>query len=282
MSQTLGPPIYIDGPVPVAPSRGLLSAATIVPTGSDRFGVGGAVWPYPPDLPDSYAPCSTGTYRTKADGSGWELPVFNAFTLYIPITCSTVTAHSPGFADRAALAFAARESWGLAHELATGRSDTLNPHLTDSNLTILNSGTAVAPDVALSYLEDAIGNTGQGGLIHLTPATGAAMNGSGGYQLDMYQGRMLTTANGTPVALDGGYIDTHPESVPHVPAVGTAWAYATGPVQIRMSADIEILADDIAQSMDRAQNEVTFRAERDYLVTWDTQLQVAVLVDWTP
>jgi hypothetical protein len=282
MSQTLGPPIYIDGPLPVAPTRGLLSAATIVPTGSDRFGVGAAVWPYPPDLPQSWAPCSDGTYRTKDDGEGWELPIFNAFELYLPITCSSITAKSPGFADRARAAFLARESYGLAHELATGHSDSLNPHLTDSNLTILNGGSSVAPDVALSYLEDAIGATGQVGLIHLTPATGAAMNGSGGYQLDMYQGRMLTTANGTPVALDGGYIDTHPESVPHAPATGTAWAYASGPVQIRMWNDVDILADDIKESMDRQQNDVTFRAERAYLTTWDTQLQVAVLVDWTP
>ncbi len=281
MSATMGPPIYIDGPIPVAPTRGLLSAATIVPPGSERFGVGAAVWPYPPDLPISWAPCADGTFRTKSDGEGWELPVFNAFELYLPITCSSITAHSPGFADRAELAFAARESWGLAHELATGRSDPLNPHLTDSNLTLLNGGTAVTPDVALSYLEDAIGATGQQGLIHLTPATGAAMNGSGGYQLDMYQGRLLTTANGTPVALDGGYIGTHPESK-GAPATGTAWAYASGPVQIRMSPKIEVLADDIAESMDRQQNDVTFRAERAYLVDWDVQLQVAVLVDWTP
>lgn len=281
MSATLGPPIYIDGPIPVAPSRGLLSAATIVPPGSERFGVGAAIWPYPPDLPQSWAPCSDGTYRTKADGEGWDLPVFNAFELYIPITCSTITAKSDGFADRARLAFAARESFGLAHELATGHSDSMNPHLTDSNLTKLNGGVAVTPDVALSYLEDAIGATGQDGLIHLTPATAAAINGSGGYGIDMYQGRLLTTANGTPVAVDGGYIGVAPEPMA-APATGTAWAFATGPVQIRMSPDIEILADDISQSMDRQTNEVTYRAERAYLMDWDVQLQVAILVDWTP
>lgn len=282
MSQTLGPAIYIDGPVPVAPPRGLLSAATIVPTGSDRFGVGGAVWPYPPDLPISWAPCSAGTYRTKSDGEGWEIPVFNAFELYLPITCSSITAHAPGFANRARAAFAARESYGLAHELATGRSDPMNPHLTDSNLVTPAGTTALTPDVALSYLEDAIGATGQGGLIHVTPAVAAAMNGSGGYGMDMYQGRLLTTANGTPVAADGGYIGVKPESVVAPLAAGTGWAFATGPVQIRMWGDIDVLPDDISQAMDRQINEVTYRAERAYLMDWDVQLQVGVLVDWTP
>ncbi len=79
MSTTLGPPVYLDGPLPVAPPFGLLSTATIVPS-DDRFGVGGAVWPYPPGLPTSWDGCSAGTFRTKADGEGWELPIFAAFT----------------------------------------------------------------------------------------------------------------------------------------------------------------------------------------------------------
>ncbi len=284
MSATLGPPIYIDGPLPVAPSRSLLSASlvTIVPDDSERFGVGGAVWPYPPETPTSWAPCSTGTFRVKADGDGWDLPIFNAYTLYLPITCSSITAHLDGFEDRARLAFAARESFGVAYELATGHSDALNPHLTDSNVTVLNGGTAVTPDVALSYLEDAIGATGQAGLIHLSPAAAAAINGSGGFGIEMQAGQLLTTANGTSVAVDGGYIGTHPESVPHPPATGTAWAYATGPVQVRRSNRVFVEPDEISEAMDRQINEVTWRAERDYLTIWDTQLQSAVLIDWTP
>lgn len=280
---TLGPPIPIDGPLPVAPPFCLVSAATIVPSDL-RFGVGGAVWPYPPGLPTSWDPCSTGTFRTKAEGDGWELPVFQSFTAYLPITCSTITAKSDGFADRVAIAFAATESFAVAREISRGVANALNPFFCDADLVILAGGAAVTPDVGLSYLEDAIGATGRQGLLHLTPATAAAMNGSGGYGLDLRpaSGNTLrTTANGSTVAVDGGYIGANPSL--HAPAAaGQAWAFATGPVQIRRSPDIEIIADNIKESMDRSDNTVTYRAERDYLVTWDTELQAAVLIDWTP
>jgi hypothetical protein len=277
----MGPPLSLDGPLPVAPSHSLLATATIVPSGSDRFGVGGVVWPYPPGLPKTWAPCSTGTFRTKADADGWDLPEFNSFTVYLPITCSSITAHSDGFEDRVRLALAATESFAVARELSRGTADPLNPFLCDANLAILAAGAAVTPDVGLSYLEDAIGATGKQGVILTTPAVGSSFNGSGGYGLDSKSGRLTTTANGTPVALDGGFIGASPSL--HAPLVaGQAWAFATGPIQVRRNVDITIIPGEIAQATDRAINEVTFYAERDYLVTWDTALQAAVLVDWTP
>lgn len=289
MSTTLGPPVYLDGPLPVAPSRSLLNSAgvTIVPPGDDRFGVGAAIWPYPPGLPSAWAPCSSGTDRTKADGTGWDLPIFNAYTLELAISCSSITAHSRGFSDRARIAFAAKESFGVAHELWSGAADDMNPFLTDLNLDVL-SGTAavpvaVTPDVGLSYLEEAIGATGIQGVILTTPAVGAAMNGSGGYGLDVRSGALLTTANGTPVALDGGFIGAHPLGHSAPPA-GQAWAFATGPIQVRRNGDITMLPDNILQAMagQTTQNLVAYRAERDYLVDWDTDLQAGILIDWTP
>jgi hypothetical protein len=171
----------------------------------------------------------------------------------------------------------------VAFELARGHAAPLNPFLCDANLTIL-AAAAVTPDVGLSYLERAIGATGRQGMIHMPPEVAASLNGSGGYGLDIRpasSGVLRTTANGTLVAVDGGYIGANPSL--HAPAAaGQSWAFATGPVQIRRNGDINVIADNIAQSMDRAQNTVTFRAERDYLVTWDTELQAAVLIDWTP
>ena len=280
MSATLGPPISLDGPLPVAPSRGLLNIVTVIPSADLRFGVGGAVWPYPPGLPQAWDPCSMGTFRTKTTGDGWDLPLFQPFTVYLPITCSSITAHAPGFADRAALALAATESYGVARELARGVANPLNPFLCDANLNILAGGAAVTPDVGLSYLEDAIGATGRGGVILTTPAVGAAFNGSGGYGVDVRSGSLLTTANGTPVALDGGFIGCSP-SLHAALGAGTGWAFATGPIQVRRSPNIEILST-ISESTDRSDNTVEFRAERDYLVTWDSELQAGILVDWTP
>jgi hypothetical protein len=283
MSTTLGPPIPIDGPLPVAPPFCLVSAATIVPSDL-RFGVGGAVWPYPPGLPTTWAPCSTGTFRTKATGTGWDLPIFESFTNYLPITCSSITAHAPGFTDRVMAAFAATESFAVARELSRGHANPLNPFLCDANCSILAAGAAVTPDVGLAYLEDAIGATGRQGMIHLTPAVATAMNGSyGGFGLEIRSagGKLTTTSNGTTVAVDGGYIGANP-SLHAAAATGQAWAFATGPVQIRRSPDVNLIPTEIAQAMDRSDNTVEYRAERDYLVTWDTELQAAVLIDWTP
>lgn len=279
MSTTMGPPVALDGPLPVAPPFSLVNAATIVPSDL-RFGVGGAIWPYPPGLPSTWSPCSTGTFRTKDEGDGWDLPVFESFTAYLAITCSSITAKADGFMDRARIAMQAKESFAVAKELALAPSNAMNPHLTDANLVIL-APAAVTPDVGLSYLEDAIGATGIQGMIHLTPATASSLNGSGGFGLEAVGGKLRTTANQTPVAVDGGYIGANPSL--HAPAAaGQAWAFATGPVQIRRSPDIEMIADNITQSMDRTDNTVTYRAERDYLVDWDTELQAAVLIDWTP
>jgi hypothetical protein len=239
------------------------------------------VWPYPPGLPSTWAPCSEGTFRTKADAEGWDLPEFNAFTAYLPITCSTITAHSDGFEDRVRLAFAATESYAVARELANGLAEPLNPFLTDASLTILAGGNAVTPDVGLSYLEEAIGATGRKGVIMTTPAVGAAMNGSGGYLIELRSGKLMTTANDTPVALDGGFIGASPSL--HAPlTAGQGWAFATGPIQVRRNNDINLIPGEIAQATDRSINEVTYFAERDYLVTWDTALQAGVLIDWTP
>ena len=281
MSQTLGPPLSLDGALPVAPLRSLLNTVTVIDSPDLRFGVGGVVWPYPPGLPESFDPCSTGTFRTKSEGEGWDLPQFQPFTVYLPITCSSITAAAPGFADRAALAFAATESYAVAHELARGIANPLNPFLDDANLNILAAGVAQRPDAALSYLEDAIGATGRGGVILTTPAVGASFNGGNdGYGVEVQSGRLVTTANTTPVALDGGFIGASP-SLHAALGAGQGWAFATGPIMVRRSPDIQIIST-LKESTDRSDNTVTFRAERDYLVIWDTVLQAGALVDWTP
>ena len=281
MSQTLGPPLSLDGPLPVAPLRSLLNTVTVIDSPDLRFGVGGVVWPYPPGLPESFDPCSTGTFRTKSEGEGWDLPQFQPFTVYLPITCSSITAAAPGFADRVQLAFAATESYAVAYELARGVANPLNPFLDDANLNILAGGVAQRPDAALSYLEDAIGATGRGGVILTTPAVGASFNGGNdGYGVEVQSGRLVTTANTTPVALDGGLIGASP-SLHAALVAGQGWAFATGPIMVRRSPEITILST-LKESTDRSDNTVTFRAERDYLVIWDTVLQAGALVDWTP
>ena len=63
------------------------------------------------------------------------------------------------------------------------------------------------------------------------------------------------------------------------PSEDQSYAIATGPVEIRREDSITMLPGSLAEALDRSQNLVTYRAERDYLVEWDRQLQAAILVD---
>jgi hypothetical protein len=275
---TMGPPVAIDGPLPVAPEYALLSAVTIVEDADPHWLMGGDVWGYPSDLPQAIDPCATGTFAIKDEGGEQPRGLFGSYALYLPITCTASGIDQDTFQDRALLAFRATESYGVAHELAFGTANQLNPFLADGNGSFPAGNTALSAQAGLSYLEDAIGGTGRQGLIHATPATGTAWSGSS--LLQTSGGRMTTVANGTPVALDGGYIGAQPAG--HTaPAAGQAWAFATGPVQVRRT-EVFLNPPTLREALDREINEVTYRAERGYLTVWDTALQAAVLIDWTP
>lgn len=281
MSTTVGMPVVIDGPLPQPPPYSLLSVAQIIDDSDPHWMMGGQVYGYPPDVPSTFDPCSTGTFREKEEGEAPPLPLFGPFTAYLPITCTSRGINPATFADRARLAFQAVESYAVELELSQGIANPLRPFLADGNADVLVGGAAVAPGVGLSYLENAIGETGKAGLIHATPAVGAAWTTTaGGNGIETRGGRAVTTGNGTPVAVGGGYIGATPEGEAAAGA-GQSWVYATGPVQVRRS-DVIVVPGSLSEALDRGQNIVTYRAERHYLVDWDTQLQAAVLIDWSP
>ena len=87
---------------------------------------------------------------------------------------------------------------------------------------------------------------------------------------------------GTPIAEGTGYIGAVPQNAAGWPAIadGTDWAWVTGPVEIRRSQPI-VYPGNFYQALDRGSNLVTYRVERTYVVSWDTALQAAVLIDWT-
>ena len=57
----------------------------------------------------------------------------------------------------------------------------------------------------------------------------------------------------------------------NIPSAGTAYAFVTGPVQVRVS-DPTLVGDDINGTLNTSNNDVTFRAERFVLAEWDTAL----------
>jgi hypothetical protein len=287
---TVGPPWAADGPLPVAPPHNLLSIPGILlpPAEDEHWLVGIEEWPYPRDLPDALDPCLTGTFRLKNEGEGWNLPIFGPFTAYLPITCSSITAARPGFAERAILAFQAKEAYAVAHEIAWGTAQPLNPYLSDGNVNLPAGSTALRPDVGLAYLEDAIGATALPGLIHATPAVATAWNGANGYEIEDKGGTLYTTANMTPVAVSYAYHGVTPSG-------GTAagateqWVFASSMLQVRRQSDVQLIAPTLKESMDRSINLVTFRAERGYVAVFDAPdsssdtrpVQAAVKIDWS-
>ena len=247
----------------------------------DRWMNGVSLWGYPDGTPQDWDPCSVGTYRPKHGDSNIPTPDFAAYTAYLPVTCSAFSiAQDPeGFALKAEIAMDARISFSLERALSQGVST--NPYLADATCDVLNGGAATSAVAAFSFLEEAIGVTGQTGMIHATPGAAASYFGPWrDYRRDdSGEGPFEAFSPiGTPIAIGGGYIGATPWGYPDA-GPGQSWVFATGPVQAFVASETTLNLNEV---LDRSDNEVTFRAERYALVYWDTALQAAALVDWNP
>lgn len=271
----VGPSLDVDGPLPVAPQHALLSVPGVVQENDGRWMNGIVVDGYADHAPSLWEPCSTGTFRTKDEDVEGPKPRFDPIGIYYPLACSVRSGRSAEFTRRrSALLLEATLSFGVARALSQGVPLSTNPNFSDANFVPL-TGAAVSPEVGLRYLENAIGLTGREGMIHSTPAVTAAWFGLP--QTDFPQ---LRTANGTPVASDGGYIGAHPVGGGGLPgpAATIDWIFATGPVVAYIG---ELFETEISETVDQADNTVVFRAERFVLPEWDTALQVGVRIDWS-
>lgn len=232
-------------------------------------------------MPDFWDPCSVGTFREKADGEPGSMPRFDAFGMFIAHTCSSFgMGEWEDFKQKARATLDATAQWAVEHVLAYGvtLSTNTNPFFGDTNVNVLG-GAAVGPDTGLSWLEKAIGDSGRAGLIHAPPQVAVR------WDLRLRNGVMVTMA-GTTVVIGGGYSEAPADG--SAPASGQDYAFATGPVQVRIS-DVNF-AEELNGSLDTTTNEVTYRAEKFALATWEGLPQAdpdilqaaAVLVDWTP
>ena len=279
----VGPAVALDGPLPVAPPQSLLNTPGVLVDGDDfteRVFNGANVWMYPTGCAELWEPCLDGTFRQKEYLSTQLTQRFDSFVVYKPVTCSTFGFGGDSIdelAERASRTLGATLSAAVERALAEGVDSSSNPFFGDANVNILNSGTAVTARIGVSFLEQAIGATCRQGMIHMTPASVAAL------PAPLREGESLATANGTLIASGMGYqgIDT---AALGTPGATQDWAFATGGVKVylgpaRMTTPKE--------SIDREINEVTFRAEMYVLAVWDgvdpegDELAAsAVLVDW--
>ena len=269
--------LRVDGPPPGPPPPfGLVTTpGTIIDPGDPHFTAGVVVEPYPPGTPGTHNPCSTGTARVKAAApANITPPEFSSFTVYMTAACDGMNdAQADWFKNRLRLAFQAREGMGVEHEFCFASADSSRPHLTALPFTDLSGGTPVGPKEALSLLENAIGATGELGFVHVDPGTFVAMDGWG---LFHDEGATKKTNRGNTVIIGDGYIGAKPDSNPALSA-DESYAFATGPVLL--ARDDVVVIGTTSQSLDRSTNTITFRAERNYVAYWDTELRVGCNVD---
>ena len=271
----VGPALDLDGPLPVVRRHSLLlTDGVLKEEAGDRWLNGVNVYGYPEGLPGLWEPCSTGTYRTKDEGSEISIPRFDSVAIYFPLTCSSLgMGDFNAWASRAEAALDATLSYGVEKVLAQGVIGSTNPAFVDTNLVEL-TGAPVAPKIGLRYLDNAIAElTGRDGMIHAGPAIIDAWGEGNGLRDNDH----LATPAGTRVVSGAGYVDLDPASAAQ--ASGTIdWAFATGPIEVRVREGVDISEEE---SLDRSDNTVVYRAEKYVLAEWDTALQVGVRIDWS-
>lgn len=272
--------ITSDGPVPQERVHTLLTVPDVNlgdPAG-ERWEAGVAVWGYPTGLPDLWDPCSDGTNRTKEESSDQPTAVFHSYELYVPIMCSA-RGNALELAERANRVMRVTQAWGVEKALSQGVVGLGNKYLADSDLVSL--ATTVSARVGISYLENAIAATGRRGLIHVTPAVADAL---GVYDDRADASAPVYTRAGTPIAIGAGYVGANPhlqQGALPAPTTTKDWIFGTGPVEVRINADVRQLPEDVAEALERSSNDLVYRAEKVAVASWDTALQVGVLVDWT-
>src|SRR6516164_6012108 len=235
----VGPAARLDGPLPQVRPQGLLALPGVLQPLEDLHLFGGAVlWGYPEATPGLWDPCLTGTFRTKSATTTMRTPRFDAFVAHVPITCSTLSLGDPEeFAMRAEAVLDATLSYAIEKALAQGVPNGGNAFFGDTHLTQLGGG-AVLPETGIAFLENAIGQTGRGGILHLTPGVvgKVGFNLIREYDPDGVENsgdEYLCTANGTPVSAGAGYIGSAPAGkTPSDPSTGVDWCFATGPVHV--------------------------------------------------
>ena len=270
-----GPPSVVDGPAPSPPAYTLLSSIEVVDEPGDEWANGVQIAAYGQGPAKRYDPCAT------SPGTMTSSPVpnpdqFGAFLVYLQQSCTTRGASLARDVERLRVAFTAVEAAQVEAQVWDGGYG-VGKALVDSGATVLNSGTATSPLVALALLEGAIGSSHRRGMIHATPRVVSqwAMTGA----LIQRPGR-LETPLGTVVVPGYGYSGAAPAGASALSGL-EAYAIATGLMTARRESSVTIVGATDAEAVDRTINTRTIQAQRLYAVTWDSSLRAAVRVALT-
>lgn len=297
--------ILVDAPLPRPPLFNLVDAAQAVTTTQDEhYLMGLAVRSYPCTLPglwDWRAETGQKAYATTTPN-----PAFRGFEVVLAEQCNARGLTPVEYANRIARLFPAVEAYGVEVAFYTGLTITggsvVNPGLATeipvpggTDETIFPEGdTAVGAIEGLANLEAAIASTGRQGFVHCSPALATWWSHHQLLERLSTTPPTLSTRNGTVVIPGYGYQGLSGPwngSTPVTPAGRTAaagtqeWAFATGPIEVRRTSDIEMIPDatddDVWMALDRTNNLLAYEAKRAYVYDWDACFKAAVKIDRT-
>lgn len=269
-------------PQPAAPPRvGLVAQARIVDEPDERWVQG---FTYSPDNCGESGigdPCGFSKAIPDAEGN----LSFDPFAVWAGDKCSSFGFESRDWQERARRQLRACESAQIEAELWGGAfaqddEDRPNRFLASEASDVLTSSAADAGD-ALACLEQGLAqcNCGQRGMIH---ATRQIVTEWSALNLVRRDGNQILTIHDTIVVPGAGYDGSSPLGEPA--ADGSIWAYATGLIDLRLSAVFVIpRASEVdalmREALNRDEDTVEVRAERAAAATWDGCCHFAVEID---
>lgn len=168
-------------------------------------------------------------------------------------------------------------SKAMEYEFATGTLVPENPNLV-TGATVLGGGAPFPAAQAFALLGQYLSNTSHGGIGMLHAPTIVVdewLQDFGGAAIKEQGDRLRTMNRGDIIVSGTGYPGHGPDNI--VPEVGQAWVYATSPVQYRLG-QIMVFPERIGDALDRAKNNIEYRAIRQAAVGFDPCRHAAVLV----
>lgn len=287
----MGPAQIVDPIVGQASRGGLLSSVEVIEGGKateDRRWENGYTWRPLGGCGEAgfWAPCSGDT--KPIDPSGPIVEVVPG-TVYAGFKCSSWALTEE---ERIAHAETALYSMGgkqVEAELWTGAAAQAegwpNPYLASPATVKLTVGTETSALIyAFASLVAAMREC-QGdiaGVIHATAATvllwkAARIIEIETRQINGIEQDVLVDAFGNIVIGGAGYDGSSPDGTID-PSGRTAWAYATGPVEVRVGPTY-IVPDNTAEALDRKTNDIEWRAERTAAAAFDPCCLYGINVD---
>lgn len=303
-------------PPPVTPAAHSLLVSALPVTENDDRWLGGLVWvpevcgvsagvwdPYPVDEAGDPLPPGDNYKSEPVDGA--EQVYYHPFTVELESVCSA-SLHQADLKARALRQLEAYTPTMVEGEFWDGTLRAQNFSLvrstpaTSVNPTELASagsavsggvvGTAVTPETALALLTTGLSKCSGGnrGFIHAPAALVELWTAGGGLRDD--GPRLVTKGRGDIVVAYSGGTGRGPGG--SSASLASMWAYATGPVQLRLSG-AEVYADmpsspgprsgagQSAGAMHTRTNKIRYRVERQAAVTADPCCAFAVSADLT-